>query len=169
MANIIVDFLGEKIEITEEVRKIVPILLQFESYKAELLHKLINQIEQNTFSGNGDEDFVYWSEPIGEIARKIIQDVAMQGVYDLTEKELVEDNPGYKQLYGVCKETISSMVLATKEHMQDFLKGYDDAYNNAASQITGSGVSIWTKMYEWYCRTDGYIPYDLFLQEYAPK
>ena len=25
------------------------------------------------------------------------------------------------------------------------------------------------KYYEWYCKTEGHIPYEIFLQEYAPK
>lgn len=25
------------------------------------------------------------------------------------------------------------------------------------------------KFYDWYCNTEGYIPFEVFLQEFAPK
>lgn len=139
-----VNFLGKEYVISDQLPILVPILQSFDEYKDILMKKLLDQINKNNYSGGADEDFIYWSEPISAIAKAIIKSAAQVGVYDLTEYDIVENNPGYRRLRQVCTETMRQMTLALTEAMIDYMEGYDNAYADAASNITGSGVSIWT-------------------------
>lgn len=47
-------------------------------------------------------------------------------------------------MHNVCKDTMQGMVNILMNAMQTWLDGYNNAYSSAVSNITGSGVSIWT-------------------------
>lgn len=144
MAEKKVMFLGKDYFISDQLPILVPILRCFDGYKGTLMSKLIAQMNSNTYSDASDGEFVYWSNPISTIAKDLIKGAARVGVYDLTEFDIVENNPGYKKLQTVCTETMRQLVLSQAEALRDYLQGYDNAFDNAASNITGSGVSVWT-------------------------
>lgn len=138
-----VKFLGKEYNLSEQLPVFIPLIKKFDVYKEFLVKKLIKQIEKNEFSGGGD-DFVYWSQPISDIAKKVIRDIAEYGIYDLTEYDLVECNPGYKKIHAVCSKTMNKMLDSLTASMKEWEEEYDAAYADAASNITGSGVSVWT-------------------------
>lgn len=137
-------FLGKEYNISDQLPILVPILQKFDEYKETLVQKLVFQMKKNTYVDGSNEKFAYWSQPIGTIAKDIIKCAAAKGIYDVTEYELVEENPGYKKLRELCTETLRQILLSETEAMLDWMEGYDNAYADAASNITGSGVGILT-------------------------
>ncbi|MBR1507628.1 MAG: tetratricopeptide repeat protein [Eubacterium sp.] len=137
-------FLGAEYDISDQLPILVPILQEFDEYKESLMSKLVSQIERNTYVGGEDKDFSYWSQPVSTISKSIIRNAAKLGIYDLTEYELVENNPGYIELNKLCTETLRQILLSQTETMLEWMEGADDAYASAASNITGSGVGILT-------------------------
>lgn len=137
-------FLGKEYEISDQLTIFVPILQKFNEYMDALIEKLVAQMRDSDYSGGDKESFAYWSQPIDEIAKDIIRSAAEVGIYDLTKFELVDNNPGYKQLKKVCMDTFESIKEVAINSISEWRDGYTAAYNEAASKITGSGVSIWT-------------------------
>ena len=137
-------FLGKEYEISDQLTIFVPILQKFNGYMDALIEKLVAQMRDSDYSGGDKESFAYWSQPIDEIAKDIIRSAAEVGIYDLTKCELVDNNPGYKQLKKVCMDTFESIKEVAINSISEWREGYTAAYNEAASKITGSGVSIWT-------------------------
>lgn len=144
MGTISVCFLGKDYLLPDQLPKYVSILERFEDYTNQLLQKVVDQAKKGDYSGGGDKDFAFWSVPVEDIAKDIIKNASNDGVYDLTTSELVEQNPGYHQLRKACHDTMQGMVKALMNAMDEWQAGYNSAHSQAASNITGSGVSIWT-------------------------
>lgn len=144
MSDVKVYFLGEQYSVPEELKVFVGYLHYFENLHNELMPLLTNQIKEKEYSGNADEDFEYFKTPLSKSGEKVISKLAENGIYDVTLNDLVYDNKGYTQLYTVCSETIRGMIKILSDSMQSWLDGYNQAYSSAASNITGSGVSVWT-------------------------
>lgn len=144
MSQLCVRFIGKEYVLSEQLPTYVKILAQFEEYMDQLHGKVIEQAKNGDFSGGADEDFIYWKQPVESIAKDVITKAAEFGIYDLTLTELVNNNPGYVQLHKVCAETIKQAAEALLNAMDSLIEGQRSAEQDAASQITGSGVSIWT-------------------------
>lgn len=144
MSVVAVYFLGKEYLLSDQLPKYVSILERFEDYTNQLLQKVVDQAKKGDYSGGGDKDFAFWSVPVEDIAKDIIKNASDDGVYDLTVSELVEHNPGYHQLRKVCRDTMQGMVKALMNAMDEWQAGYNSAHSQATSNITGSGISIWT-------------------------
>ena len=141
MANKKVIFLGKEYYISDQLPILVPILQCFDGYKEVLMNRLIDEMNRNTYTDGSDEKFVYWSQPISEIAMDIIKGAAKVGVYDLTEYDIVDNNPGYKKLRQVCTESLRQILLSQTEAMLDWMKGYDNAYAGNGRRVRGKDIS----------------------------
>ena len=160
MAYINVSFLGKEYQISDYLPTLVPILQTFDSYQEKLLGLLVDQMKNNKYTGGADEDFIYWEKPIRSIAKNIILMAADNEIYDLTENELVDKNPGYNQLNTICSNTIKNIAQSYVDSIQNLLDESERAYSAAASNITGSGVSIWTNSLAnamWYNFLEGRV------------
>lgn len=144
MGNISVRFLKRNYLISDQLPKYISVLEEYEAYTNRLLQMVVQQAKKGEYTGGADEDFVFWKIPIENIAKEIIKNAANEGVYDLTTVDLVQNNPGYKKLHKVCEDTMQGMVNALMNAMTDWLDGVERSEREAASHITGSGVSIWT-------------------------
>ncbi len=140
-------FLGEKHLIPSDLREYVQYLHSFEQIYNDIISLLINQMEQKSFCGGADEDFKYFSVPLTTIGEKIIVKLSEHGVFDVTMDEVIFRNKGYIQLHNVCQETISQMAKILLQAIDDFKNGYENAQVSAASNITGSNVSLWTNSF----------------------
>lgn len=139
-----INFLGREYTISTQLPLYVEILQQFEGYSNELYAIVINQVKNGDYTGNAEVDFIEWKEPIESIAKRVIQSAARFGVYDLTVTELVDRNPGVKQLNNVCKNTFEAIKESMLASLFDFEEGMYNSGRQASSNITGSGISIWT-------------------------
>ena len=147
MGKTTVKLLGREFQISDQLPIFIPIMRTFEFYENELRQLVINQAKSGTYTGVKEGDFAYWDNKIRSIAKKVIKDAAANGIYDMTESELVDDNPGYAELNKVINETTLQILKQQVQAAIDYMEGADSAYNSAASNITGSGVSIWTSSF----------------------
>ena len=160
MAYTKVKFLGKEYKVSDYLPILVPILQKFDSYQENLIKLLVDQMKSKKYSGGADEDFVFWDKPIRSIAKNVIVMAADNGIYDLTESELVDKNPGYNQLNTVCTNTIKNIAKSYADSIQTLLDESERAFNDAASNITGSGVSVWTNSLAnamWYNFLEGRV------------
>ncbi len=144
MSEKLVKFIGRNIAISDQLPKYVDILEQFEGYENELYSIVAKQAKTGEFTGNVEQDFAEWKRPIEAIARNVINAGVEFGIYDLTVAELVDQNPGVTQLNAVCKNTMQGMIGNLLSTVNTTIEGLDQAERQAASHVTGSGVSIWT-------------------------
>lgn len=144
MSDIKVNFLGEEYTVPEELKEFVEYLYFFENIHNEIMPLLTKQMQKKEFSGGADVDFEYFKAPLSKTGEKVIAELAKNDIFDVTLNDVVYNNKGYIQLYNVCKDTMQEMVNILKNAMQTWLDGYNNAYSSAASNITGSGISIWT-------------------------
>lgn len=144
MSNVKLYFLGEEYTVPSELREFVGYLNEFDVIRNEVMLLLTSQMKTQGYTGGADEDFIYFKNPLTKIGQKIIAMLAQKGIFDVTLDEVVYQNAGYIQLHNVCQETIQEMANILMHAMQDWVDGYENAYTSAASNITGSGVSIWT-------------------------
>lgn len=144
MSDIKVYFLGEEYSVPEELKEFIGYLHDFEEIHNEIMPLLTNQIPKKEFTGGADVDFEYFKAPLSKTGENVISKLATKNIFDVTLNDVVYNNKGYIQLHNVCKDTMQGMVNILMNAMQTWLDGYNNAYSSAASNITGSGVSIWT-------------------------
>lgn len=144
MADVKLYFLGEEYTVPSELREFVGYLNDFDKIRNEVMALLTSQMRLQEYTGGADEDFVYFKTPLTKIGQNVIAMLAQKGIFDVTLDDVVYQNPGYIELHTVCQETIQGMANILLNAMQDWKAGYENAYSSAASNITGSGVSIWT-------------------------
>lgn len=144
MSDVKVYFLNEEYSVPEELKEFISYLHYFENIHNELMPLLTSQMKKKEFSGGADEDFVYFKTPLSKAGEKVIAKLAEKNIFDVTLNDVVYSNKGYIKLYNVCKDTMQGMVNILMNAMQNWLDGYNNVYSSATSNITGSGVSIWT-------------------------
>lgn len=144
MSDVKVYFLGEEYNVPEELTEFIGYLHDFEEIHNEIMPLLTNQIPKKAFTGGADVDFEYFKAPLSKTGEKVISKLAKKNIFDVTLNDVVYNNKGYIQLHNVCKDTMQGMCNILMNAMQTWLDGYNNAYSSAASNITGSGVSIWT-------------------------
>ena len=144
MADVKLYFLDEEYTVPSELREFVGYLNDFDEIRNEVMSLLTSQMKLQKYTGGADEDFVYFKTPLTKIGQKVIAMLSQKSIFDVTLDDVVYQNPGYIQLHTVCQETIQGMANILLNEMQDWKAGYENAYSSAASNITGSGVSIWT-------------------------
>lgn len=144
MSDVKVYFLGEEYSVPEELKEFIGYLHDFEEIHNEIIPLLTNQIPKKEFTGGADVDFEYFKTPLSKTGEKVIAKLAKKNIFDVTLNDVVYNNKGYIQLHNVCKDTMQGMCNILMNAMQTWLDGYNNAYSSAASNITGSGVSIWT-------------------------
>ena len=144
MSDVKVYFLGEEYNVPKELTEFIGYLHDFEEIHNEIMPLLTNQIPKKAFTGGADVDFEYFKAPLSKSGEKVIAKLAAKNIFDVTLNDVVYNNKGYIQLHNVCKDTMQGMCNILMNAMQTWLDGYNNAYSSVASNITGSGVSIWT-------------------------
>lgn len=144
MGNVELTFLGDKYSIPSELKEFVGYLQDFDEMREDVMELLTDQINQRKYTGGAAEDFIYYRDPLTKVGEKVITKLSTNGIFDVTLNDLVFENKGYTLLHDVCKETMQCMVNILLNAMDEWQSGYESAYNSAASNVTGSGVSIWT-------------------------
>lgn len=144
MSNITVSFIGEDFVIPSGLREFIKCASYSGELEEELMPLLFNQMKTGQYSGYIDEDFAYFKLPLAKIGNRFIAKLAEDNIFDVTLSELVYENSGYIMLNNVCKETITGVADILCRAMSAYREGYIEAYNEATSSVTGSGLSVWT-------------------------
>lgn len=109
MGETTVKLLNREFQISDQLPRFIPIMRKFEFFENQLKQMVIDQAKEGTYTGVSDGAFNYWENKIRSIAKQVIQDAASNGIFDMTESELVDDNPGYAELSRVINETTLQM------------------------------------------------------------
>lgn len=144
MSDVNLIFLGEEYSIPEELRVFVEYLHYFETIHNEIMPLLTTQIRAKKYSSGAEEDFIYFKAPLTKVGEKVIVKLTEKNIFDATLNDIVYNNRGYIQLHNICEYTFNEMANILMRAITSFEDGYVSAYSSAASNITGSGISIWT-------------------------
>lgn len=144
MADVKVYFLGDEHSVPSELREFVGYLNKFGEMRNDIMELLISQMKREEYTDGDDEDFDYFKTPLTKIGQNVIIMLSEKGIFDITLNDVVYLNPGYIQLHTVCQETTQEMgdIDLTANRKHDICR--EEVYSSAASDIVGSGMSIWT-------------------------
>ena len=142
MSEISVKFLGETYGFPTDIIKIIPILDKNDEYLQKLYPLILDLMDKGDWK---DENNIgYFKNPMIRIANQIIADLSEENIYDVTVSDLVDNNPGFIKLQEVCNYTLSKMKDIFNQTLTNYINESDKAYSNAAANITGSGIGIFT-------------------------
>lgn len=144
MSDVNLIFLGEEYSMPEELREFVEYLHYFEAIRNEIMPLLTTQIRAKKYCSGAEENFIYFKAPLTKVGEKVIVKLTEKNIFDATLNDIVYNNSGYIQLHNICKYTFDEMANILMRAITSFEDGYVSAYSSAASNITGSGISIWT-------------------------
>lgn len=150
MADITVKFLGEEYSFPEELREYVVYCNEFEKINDRLSKELLIIMNKKIMADEEGE-----SSAIGDIEQKlknkmrnegkqVITMLAKHGILDVTESDVVDSNRGFTYYDEVYKNMMQDIQKNLADKLQRILDGWDDAQDAAYSQITGTGISMYS-------------------------
>lgn len=142
MSDVSLQFLGEEYLVPKELCEFVGYINEFENVYNRLLKILTQDMVSDEFFSIPLDTY---ENAMKEEREKIVVRLSEYDIYDCTTKQLVEENNGFIRLSSVFKETLEGWKQIILDAISDFERGYNSAHASAYSQITGSGVFIWTR------------------------
>lgn len=150
MGYVVVKFLGEKYQVSESVNE----FLQYDSLLIPTMEKLIGQISENLSRDSKHtplDSFEYISGDL-EKYKKIMIDGAdlllkkmfSLGIYDVTINDLIGNIDVFSDLEQFELTIKRKMVSESERFLNMRNRGMENAYRYARSNITGSGIDIFT-------------------------
>lgn len=148
MSDIAVKFLGKEYSFPEELKQYVVYCNEFEKISDTLSNALLVTMKRSSIIGDDHSQAGEVENGLKQTMRqegkKLIPMLAKYNIFNVTESELVDNNKGYLMY----EETYENMMNGLKnnliEEMQAFLDGYEDAQRSAYSQVTGTGISMYS-------------------------
>lgn len=147
MSNMKVRFLNEEYIFSGSLQRYVEYLQQFDGLYSSLLAKLTGLLQQKPSfekvmgNGNSYQPYLDWMH---SAAKTAIIMLSNEGIYNVTVSELVEDSASFKQLKEVLQNGIDQWKQVVSGLLDELRSGISSSYSNAASKITGSGVSVYS-------------------------
>lgn len=148
MSELTVKFLGSDYTFPHELKEYVSICSEFEKINDTLSKALLTTMKRPSIIGDepsqaGDVEQGL-KEKMRNEGKKIIPMLAKHNIFDVTESDLIENNKGYIKYEETYKTMMKGLSKNLAEEMQAFLDGYDDAQRSAYSQVTGTGISMYS-------------------------
>ena len=152
MGTVTVKFLGEEYQISEAVRE----LLEYDQLLTPIYGKIVQclrkDIQATTRTMTFDESVVDTTDSLRKKYQGMMMDCANTlvskcfslGVYDITPEELVADLPSIRDINKLTETTCETMLAEGRKYVNNANTAKSAAYDRAASNITGSGVTIFT-------------------------
>lgn len=145
MSTMSVNFLSEKYELPANILQFIEYTKRFENYHEQLIQLTTRCMKQTADTeGMPFPDMDMFSSHLENIAKHVIAELSEAKVYDVSIDDLVKNNEGYKQLLGANIQALQKRYAALLSNIQTVETEYQRAYDQAANQVTGSGVLIWT-------------------------
>lgn len=149
MADVTVKFLGENYSFPEELKDYVSYCNEFEKINKRLSQALLVTMNRPTITGDetsqAGEVETKLKEDMRKEGRKVISMLAKYNIFDVTESDLVDNNKGYIYYNDVYQNIMMrGLRLNLAEDLQNFLDGWEDAQQSAYSQVTGTGISMYS-------------------------
>lgn len=138
MENTKVSFLGEIYSFPKELQEYVIYMKEFEAVYDRLFSILTARIKEKWYD-YPDEEFkeILYSE-----AKRIISKLSSYDIYDVSLSDLIGQNRGMTYLDEMTKEEFEKIKQISIDAIRDYQEKLENAQNHAASQITGSGMTL---------------------------
>lgn len=148
-AEILVKFLGNDYIFPEELKRYISYCNEFEKINNSLSQALLATMNKKPVGENGEPDAAddiesTLKEKMRQEGKKIISMLAEQNIFDITESELIDNNKGYilyEQTYKLMIEGLKQNLI---EELNSFVAGWEDARQSAYSQVTGTGITMYS-------------------------
>lgn len=149
MEDVVVKFLGSDYLFPKELKKYVVFCHEFEKISNRLSQALLVTMSRPTIIGDepsqSGEVETTLKENMRKEGRLIISMLAKYNIFDTTESDLVDKNKGYIYYEDVYKNIMMHGLRENlMEEMNNFRSGIEQAHHSANSQITGTGISMYS-------------------------
>ena len=155
-----VKFLGEEFQVSDAIID----FLKYDKLQTEITQKLMDaemasiktysRYKPSQFTDLAEQDTEKYRKLVNSIADSLVKELLSQDIYDVTQNDLLKEttffsaNEEYVGEYE--KFTLLTKLECTKKYL-DYVEyqqaGIANAYMNAASNITGSGVSVFSSSF----------------------
>ena len=145
-----IKFLGETYSISDDIvtfincREFVSKGLKKLLNEASLLMNKYTRIDGKRSVARISDDVTHIQQVMKFIVKDVHYDLLKRGIYDIDQNELYERITSIKQVYSMATEVALNALSAYTEVQSENQAMRDYAYRSAASNITGSGVTIFT-------------------------
>lgn len=138
MEDIVVNFLGEEYSFPSELRDYVFYCKKFQRDRDILLEVMYKRIDEKWYEFP-DEKF---DTLLRTVCKRTLQYLSEDDIFDVTEEDLLKNNKGYSEFLNMTQNYYKKKNQLLADEIQKYTEGYKNAYNDATSQITGSGYGL---------------------------
>ena len=149
MSELTVKFLGNEYVFPQELKEYVAYCNEFEKINETLSKALLVTMKKKPVGENNEPDAAGDIENklkqtmIAE-GKKIIPMLAKHNIFDVTESDIIDNNKGYKHYCDTYKVMMDGLRLILADEMEAWMNGFEQAQNAAYSQVTGTGISMYS-------------------------
>lgn len=151
MGNVTVEFLGEEYQVSETINEFMSYDQLFTPMRTKLLNMISINIKKDTRLSFGEHvpDYVrnninQYKKIVEESAELLINKLLELGIYDVTINDLLSDITTKEDLSKLETVTLYKILNEGQKFVDMKNAGMERAYSYAASNITGSGVMLFT-------------------------
>ncbi|MBP3854805.1 MAG: hypothetical protein IK990_04200 [Ruminiclostridium sp.] len=150
--SIDVTFLGQAYSFGDDLKEYVEAMRLSEEIVDRAMQAFLTVAKKN----NGFIDAVDLKPHLIKVADAFIKRLCNKGVFSRSAEDYVDENEGYRQIQQICEEGTSVYRNILVDEINEFQDGMNDAYADAASNITGSGVRVFTSSLTTLALTSAY-------------
>lgn len=152
MGYIPFNFLGEKYQISEAINE----FLHYDELLTPIRVKILNALSQDIkrdscqlrfgeeMPGHVENSAKVYIKFIEESANILISKMFALGIYDVTADELLSSITSIADINELKMRTLNTMLVEGQKYVDMKNRGVERAYRSAASNITGSGVMVFS-------------------------
>lgn len=152
MGYVTVKFLGEEYQVSETINEFLHYDELLTPVRVKMLKALSQDIKRDSRSMTfGDEtpDYVdrnarAYQKLMEECASVLVNKLFSLGIYDVTANDLLGTTTSIADLNEMKMKTLQTMVAEGRKYVDMKNRGMEHAYRSAASNITGSGVMVFS-------------------------
>lgn len=141
--SIDVKFLGESFSFNDDLKIYIEALNDCEKISDDLFKAFRTK-------GNKNEGFIEVKDLHKDMlkhAEKFIAKLCEKGIFSKSAEDYTYNNKGYKAIDEACSDSVRARAQYLSEEIQAFKDGMNAAEYDAASKITGSGVSVYSSSF----------------------
>lgn len=155
MGYVTVKFLGEEYQVSETINEFLSYDTLLTPMRIKILNTAIADIKRDSrISWNGDTMTSHihgmtdkYRKMVEDSAELLVKKLLELGVYDVTSNEMLKDVTTITDINKIENNTFATLLEEGHKIADMRNAGIERAYRYAASNITGSGVSIFTSSF----------------------
>ena len=139
--SLVVFFNKKSYSFPEDIVEYLQLLDITEKIQDELFSNFLSLTNSSDIKVINAEDMI---PAFKEQASIFIKLLCSKGIFSKTIDEYAINNDGYKEFKRICENAVAAFSNFLSDEIGNFISGMEQAEINAHSQITGSGVSIFS-------------------------